>query len=270
MHFVRAGSGSPPLVFVHGFACAHDDWRAQLTFFSSLHDVLACDLRGHGATPGGAQDCTIAQYGVDVAALLASLELRGAVLIGHSMGCRVVLEAARRDPARVAGLVLLDGSMIGMGDPVQTQAVIRQVKAMPDFAGFAHGLFRQMFLQESELSRAIVARAMALPAQTGAGLYESLARWDVEHMRAALAAVRAPLLAIQSTSMNAVRKRFPLQAGQSTPWLELLRSSVQGARIEIIPNAGHFPQIERAQEVNRCMAAFIAGIRAGAPGLRPV
>jgi len=269
MHFIRQGSGSPPLVFVHGFACAHADWNAQLAYFSARHEVLACDLRGHGATPGSAAECTIANYGGDVAALLANRELRGALLIGHSMGCRVVLEAARRDPARVGGLVLLDGSMMGMGDPALAQAVIRQMRSAPDYASFAHGLFSQMFLQESDLSRAIVARAVALPADIGAGLYENLARWDVEHMRAALAAIRAPLLAIQSTWMNAERKRFPMAAGQSSPWLELLRSSVPDARIEIIANAGHFPQIEQAQEVNRYVGAFIIGMHAGAPGRRP-
>lgn len=261
MHFVRNGAGSPPLVFVHGFACAHDDWSAQLAHFCGRHQVVACDLRGHGATPGRAHECTIAHYGGDVAALIANLDLRGVVLAGHSMGCRVVLEAARLDPSRVGGIVLLDGSMIGMGDPVQADAVIRHMKALPDFATFADGLFSQMFLHESVLSKAVVARARSLPAETGSALYESLARWDVEHMRAALAAVRAPLVAIQSTWVNAERKRVPLQAGQTTPWLDLVRSSVPGARTEVIANADHFPQIERSQVVNQLIGAFLATLR---------
>jgi pimeloyl-ACP methyl ester carboxylesterase len=260
MYFIRNGSGFPPLVFVHGFACAHDDWRAQLDSFSSRHEVIACDLRGHGATPGHAHECTIAHYGGDVAALIANLDLKGAVLLGHSMGCRVVLEAARLDPARIGGIVLLDGSMVGMGDAAQADAVIRQMKALPDFATFADALFSQMFLQQSAVSRAIVARARSLPAEVGSALYESFARWDVEHMRAALAAVRAPLLAIQSTWVDAARKRVPLQTGQTTPWLDLVRSSVPGARIEVIANAGHFPQIERATEVNRLFETFVEGL----------
>jgi len=112
MHFIRKGSGSPPLVFVHGLACSGDDRRAQVAHFSLRHDVLACDLRGHGQTPGRVQECTIANFGGDVAALVANLEYKGAILIGHSMGCRVVLEAARRDPARIGGLVLLDAGLI--------------------------------------------------------------------------------------------------------------------------------------------------------------
>src|SRR3954465_15117593 len=110
MHFLRSGRGAPPLVFVHGFACSHDDWRLQIESFRESNEVLACDLRGHGLTPGRPHECSIEHYGGDVAPLVTHFELEPAVLIGHSMGCRVVLEAARllaaSEPRRVAGLVL--------------------------------------------------------------------------------------------------------------------------------------------------------------------
>ena len=51
MHFVRQGRGAPALVFVHGFACSHHDWQAQIEHFGKTHEVVACDLRAHGATP---------------------------------------------------------------------------------------------------------------------------------------------------------------------------------------------------------------------------
>ncbi len=257
MNFMRAGTGAPPLVFVHGFACALGDWQAQVAAFSSRHEVVACDLRGHGATPGLPGECTIAHFGGDVAALVANLELQGAVLVGHSMGCRVVLEAARLDPARVAGLVLVDGSLMGIGDPAQAEAATRQAIDVVGFPAFAEALFTQMFLAPGDASRAIVARAKALPAATGASLFPSLVRWDAEHMDAALAAVRAPLMVIQTTWVNEDRKRASMQPGQSTPWLDLVRARVPGARIEIIPGAGHFPQIENPAEVNRLIGGFL-------------
>ncbi|MDA0225577.1 MAG: alpha/beta fold hydrolase, partial [Proteobacteria bacterium] len=110
LHHIRFGAGDPALVFVHGFACSHSDWAAQVPHFAPTRAVLACDLRGHGATPGRAEECTLENYGADVAALVSALALKRAVLVGHSMGCRVVLEAARAAPDRVAGLVLVDGS----------------------------------------------------------------------------------------------------------------------------------------------------------------
>ena len=265
MHFIRAGAGAPPLVFVHGFACAHDDWGAQLAHFRDRHEVLACDLRGHGATPGTPGQCTIVRQGADVAGWLRDLGLREVVLIGHSMGCRVVLEAARLEPARFAALVLLDGSMVGMGDPAQAEAVVRSIGGAAGFPAFADAQFQGMFLGESALSRRIVARARALPGPIGAGLYASLANWDVEHMRAALGEVRVPLLAIQSTWMDASRRRLPLAEGQSSPWLDLVRETVASARVEVIAGAGHFPQIERATEVNALIDTFIAPLAASAP-----
>lgn len=265
MNFIRSGAGAPPLALVHGFACAHDDWRAQVEHFSPRHDVVACDLRGHGETPGRPHECTIAHFGGDVAALAANLELRGAVLVGHSMGCRVVVEAARLDPERVAGLVLIDGSLMGTGDPAQAEAAMRQTLATIGYAAFAEALFRQMFLAESPVSRAVVARARALPADVGSNLFPNMVRWDIEQMPAALSAVRVPLLVIQSTYVNAERQRASMKAGQTTPWLDLVRAKVPAARIEIIPDAGHFPQIENPGEVNRLLDGFLRSLTLNAP-----
>ena len=68
--------------------------------------------------------------------------------------------------------------------------------------------------------------------------------------------MRVPLLVIQSTTISAERKRVPLKAGQTTPWLDLVRSRVPGARIEVIPDTGHFPQIEKPERVNELIAAL--------------
>src|SRR5689334_24213977 len=125
MHFVRAGKGIPALVFVHGFACTSDDWRAQRDHFEKTNEVVACDLRGHGQTPGRPQECSIEHYGGDVAALVNNLELREVVLVGHSMGCRVVVEAARLVPKRVSRVVLVDGSRVVASDPVTAEAAAR-------------------------------------------------------------------------------------------------------------------------------------------------
>src|SRR6185503_1380691 len=48
----KIDSTAKPLVFVHGFACTHADWRLQLAEFGEEHDIFAPDLRGHGRTRG--------------------------------------------------------------------------------------------------------------------------------------------------------------------------------------------------------------------------
>ena len=253
MHFVHEGRGAPPLLFVHGFACAHTDWKFQLEQFKKTHEVVACDLRGHGATPGRPHECSIEHYGGDVAALVNNLELRGVFLVGHSMGCRVVLEAARLLPKRVAGVVLIDGSRAGSGDPDAAESAARAAIG-GNYPAFAENLFRQMFFKPSVEADAIVARAVRSSAAFGAELWPRMARWDAAMVESALATVRRRILAIQSTARGADLKRSPLKPGETSPWLELLKS--YGARIEIVPDTGHFTQLEAPQRVNPLIAEF--------------
>jgi pimeloyl-ACP methyl ester carboxylesterase len=73
------GSGDPPLVFVHGLACAHEDWRHQLGYFSPSHRVVSLDLRGHGRSAGCSSGFDIVSFGADVArrATLNSIQASG-------------------------------------------------------------------------------------------------------------------------------------------------------------------------------------------------
>jgi pimeloyl-ACP methyl ester carboxylesterase len=261
LHYVRTGRGAPPLVFVHGFCCSHEDWLLQTNALKNSFEVVACDLRGHGQTPGRPHELSIEHFGGDVAALLSVLKLEKSILIGHSMGCRVVLEAARVAPDSVAGVVLIDGSQQGSGDPAAAEKNARDFIEAKGFAAFADGLFRGMFLQESDLSRAVVARALRVPAENGMALWPRMARWDATYVEAVLAGLKVPVLAIQSTYLNAERKRLPLQAGQSSPWLDLVKQKSSNPRIEVLPGLGHFPQLEAADQVNRLISGFAAGGR---------
>jgi pimeloyl-ACP methyl ester carboxylesterase len=256
MHYIRSGSGTPPLVFVHGFACSHEDWLQQIDFFRKSNEVVACDLRGHGLTPGRPEECTIENFGGDVAALLNNLDLPRSILVGHSMGCRVVLQAAQLAPERVAGLVLVDGSRTGTGDPAAAEAAARAAVDKTGYPAFAEHLFRQMFFQPSALADAIVKRAVRQSAGFGPSLWPAMARWDAAKMDAALAAVKAPVLVIQTTTRNAELKRSMLKAGESSPYLDLLRKSLKNPKIEVLPGLGHFPQLEDANAVNRLIAGF--------------
>jgi pimeloyl-ACP methyl ester carboxylesterase len=252
----------PPVVLVHGFGCSHADWQPQIEHLSKDHVVEAPDLRGHGATPGQAADCSIETYGADVARLLAERDLAGAVLVGHSMGCRVVLQAALDAPGRVAGLVLVDGSKLGSGDPSAAEQAVRESIAATGYAAFARSLFEQMFVASSPaaLRAAIVERALALPAAIGAELFARLVGWDARRMEQALAAVGVPLLVIQSTYLDPERGRVPIEPGVTTPWLDTVRRRAPGARIEIVPGVGHFPQLEAPERVNRLIEAFAVGL----------
>lgn len=255
MHFVRAGQGAPPLLFVHGFACSHEDWHFQIDHFSKTNEVVACDLRGHGQTPGRPQECSIEHYGGDVAALVNNLELRSVVLVGHSMGCRVVLEAARLVPKRVSALVLVDGSRNATGDPDAAEKSAHATIEKLGYATFAETLFRQMFLKPSAEADAIVARALKQSAEFGPVLWPRVTRWDAGQMDAAFEAIKVPVLAIQSTTRNAQLQRTPLKPGETSPWLDFLRK-FPNIKTEIVPDTGHFTMLEAPGRVNRLIGEF--------------
>ena len=246
-----------PLVFVHGFACDHTDWRPQAAHFSADHRIFAPDLRGHGASPGDPADCSIETYGADVAALLEKNDLRDALLVGHSMGCRVVLQAWMNARSRVGALALMDGSWLGSGDPAAAERVAREALAAAGFPAFARGMFNAMFLAPSPLATAIVERALRLPEAVGAALFPRMTRWDAEHTERTLAMVKIPLLVIQSTYLNPQRKRVPLAEGETTPWLDLVRRNAPHAQIAVIAGVGHFPQLEAAERVNRLLSSLV-------------
>ncbi|MGI9072313.1 MAG: alpha/beta fold hydrolase [Bryobacteraceae bacterium] len=162
MHYELSRDGSPSLALVHGFACDHMDWTAQVEALSERHRVVTCDLRGHGYTPGKPQDCSIETYGADVAELVEALQLAPAVLVGHSMGCRIVLEAACQRPGAVAGLVLMDGSLTGSGDPGAAELATHEKIAAKGFRTFSEDFFRDMFPVPFDRTDEIIERANAV------------------------------------------------------------------------------------------------------------
>ena len=80
------GSGQP-IVFHHGWPLSADDWDAHMMFFMSKgYRVIAHDRRGHGRSTQVDHGYDMDTFADDVAALVAQLDLKNAVHVGHSMG----------------------------------------------------------------------------------------------------------------------------------------------------------------------------------------
>ena len=69
------------------------------------------------------------------------------------------------------------------------------------------------------------------------------------------------MLAVQCTYVNTERKRVPIQPGDTTPWLDLLRKNVKDLEVEILGGVGHFPQLVAPERLNPLMNAFFARAR---------
>src|SRR5690554_1719491 len=98
-----------PLYFHHGWPLSADDWDAQLLFFlNEGYRVVASDRRGHGRSSQVSDGHDMDHYAADVAAVVAHLDLRDAVHIGHSTGGgEATRYVARFGRNRVAKLVLI-------------------------------------------------------------------------------------------------------------------------------------------------------------------
>jgi pimeloyl-ACP methyl ester carboxylesterase len=262
IHHVVTGQGRPPIVFVHGFACAHADWDAQVAHLSPRHQTVAVDLRGHGASGGPAGECSIEQYGADVAEVMRAMGLPPAILVGHSLGCRVVTEAALQAPEHTAGVILVDGSQFA---PAMA-AVLKQRFATPGgYVEMTNGMFMDMFTANSDQAvvASVVARTQRLPQAIGAKMLMDLQRYDVGRFAGSLASLRVPVLAIQTTYSNEKRERQTMRQGQTTPYLDMLRANVPLARVEIIADTGHFPQLDESVQTNALIDSFLERLAAG-------
>ena len=98
-----------PIVFHHGWPLSADDWDGQMMFFLEHgYRVIAHDRRGHGRSTQTDTGNDMDTYAADVAALTATLDLRGAIHVGHSTGGgEAARYVAQHGKGRVAKAVLI-------------------------------------------------------------------------------------------------------------------------------------------------------------------
>ena len=116
IHYAERGerrAGATPVVLVHGAGASSSIWMMAMARIARAARVVAIDLPGHGPSPrpaAGAAGMTIADYRDAVGGLAAALCLGPSVLVGHSMGALVAIEATLAWPDKVRGLVLCGGA----------------------------------------------------------------------------------------------------------------------------------------------------------------
>jgi pimeloyl-ACP methyl ester carboxylesterase len=108
LFFTDEGTGSPPILFVHGYSCDSHDWMWQLPHFAGTHRVIAVDLRGHGRSSAPAKGFEARTFAHDLAGLIEGLGCGPVVAIGHSLGGVVVSALAVEHPSLVQAVVSVD------------------------------------------------------------------------------------------------------------------------------------------------------------------
>src|SRR5688572_18816261 len=98
LYYEQAGSGEPPLLFVHGWCCDHTSYQPQRDHFGSNHSVTTLDLRGCGQSDTRADGYDIPAVADDIAWFCGEIGTVRPVVIGHSLGGMIGIDLAARHP----------------------------------------------------------------------------------------------------------------------------------------------------------------------------
>ncbi len=257
---VDAGKGAPTLVFIHGFSGDLSDWDPQVRAFSSMHRCIAVDLPGHGKTPRSAPPTIEAVAGAVIGALKTD-GVGKAVLIGHSMGCRVQSEIYRQAPELVSGQVYVDGSII-QGDPAAIAKGLQNRIASEGFMKMVDGVFEGLFVDSSPkaVRDHVYARRDRIDPDWHSRLFVDTLVWDASRSVEVLRNTKVPVLAIQSTALDSNLKRVAITPGMETPWMKVVRENVKGAQIALVEHVGHMTMLEAPTKTNELINSLLAKI----------
>lgn len=240
-HVQVAGDG-PALLLVHGTAGATHSWGALLPRLAERFRVIAPDLPGHGFTEVPAPErLTLPGMAADLARLLHELEVRPAVVAGHSAGAAILMRMAL-DGALPAARCLVGFNAAIIPPPTLYTALsgpaIRGLFTGPRFAGLVARLGRRTGLTEALLASTgsdvppdQVERYEAIvgsPAHVQAAL-TMMAQWDVPTLLAEVHRLALPAL---------------LLAGERDRWIpptiaRRVAEHLPGARFELLRGQGH-------------------------------
>jgi sigma-B regulation protein RsbQ len=120
-HVRIVGHGKQPLLLCNGFGYNQRVWQPLVTALAQDHQVILFDHVGTGGSDVAAYDADkyahLAGYAQDMLDICRVLELKQAVLLGHSVGAMIALLAASQTPAYFAKVVLLTPSPCYLNDP---------------------------------------------------------------------------------------------------------------------------------------------------------
>lgn len=244
LYYEEAGSGTPPLLLVHGWCCDHTYLAPQFAHFQRAHRVVTVDLRGHGQSDKPEQEYTRAAFTDDLIWLSGQLGLDRPVVVGHSLGGAIALDLAVRYPDLVAAIVLLDAPIAPpRANWPARQRLVEELHSPRYLAAATRYVADGMFLPTDDPDRKakIVAGMTAAPRHVLVSSFENIVRYDTE---AAAAALRVPVLSIVCSQPRSDLVRFR----------ELCPHLVQGQTV----GAGHFLQLEVPDQVNAMIERFLA------------
>ncbi len=253
IYYEEKGSGYP-VVFIHGLTFDGHMWDHQVQELSRSYRTINIDLRGHGLSASPDLMYDLDMMTEDVYQVMRELGVGRAHLVGLSMGGMISMRLALAHAAAVRSLVLLDTSaepeVPDRAPAYEAMARIMREQGPADIVDAVMAiLFSPNFLQgQPERAKRERERFHKLDRVGVSNATYAVTRRKGISDR--LPEIKAPTLIIvgELDTATPVEKSRALQAG------------IPGARLEIIPGAGHMTPIEKPEEVTRLIADFLKSV----------
>jgi pimeloyl-ACP methyl ester carboxylesterase len=243
IHWTSKGTGAQTVVFVHGWTCDDTSWDAQVPVISRQTRVITLDLPGHGRSGSPTSGkITMDLFARAVEAVRAEARAERVVLVGHSMGTPVIRQYALMYPQRVSALVLVDGLVQLAGGPAFTRPPMTGEAGLKAREAMVRGMFSAA--TTPELQQRILKMMMGTSEATANGAMA--ATWDSAQWKND--PVNVPVLGIYA-DRSGLANREGMQ--RLYPMLEYHE----------IPGTGHFLMMEKPDEFNRLLTAFLTTIK---------
>lgn len=246
--------GAPVLVLGNSLGTSAAVWASQVPTFATRFRLLRYELPGHGGTPAAPGAYTVGGLATGVLALLDSLGVERAAYCGISLGGMIGMWLAAHEPDRISALGLVcTSAYLPPADGWRTRAA--QVRTAGLASITAPVLGRWFTPGFSQRAPQVIRRFSAEFERTDpvgyAGCCEAIGAMD---LRAELPAITAPTLVLAGAEDPAT----PPEHGAA------IAARIDGARLEVVPDAAHLAAVEAADPVTAALEAHLrAAIRSG-------
>jgi pimeloyl-ACP methyl ester carboxylesterase len=250
IHYERQGSG-PVLLLLHGIGSNRRAFRHQLAELSDAWTVVAWDAPGYGQSDDPSEPFTLADLADQAVGLLDELEAEQAHVLGVSMGGVIAQVVYHRHPLRVRSLILADTNTGGGGlpEPERSARVQGRLEALERLGPRGMAEARAPVLLRSDAPADLRAEVTEIMAEVRPAGYRAaaiaLGQTDVSSL---LSRINVPTLVIHGAQDRVV----PVETGR------MLTNSIAGARLVVIPEAGHVANQEQPELFNAAVRQFLA------------
>jgi len=235
------------IVFLHPEGGNSAPWHHQINALAGKHSPVAFDFPGHGRSDGVEGLMSIGEYADFLAHFMDALQFQSAVIAGWSMGGAVAMEFALRYPARVEALILVATSakFAIPEDRVQQLWAVMMGRAPQAFVtdGFSpktvkenFSVVREMWMEQIKTDPRV--------------RYTDTRACQEVDLTGAISAMKKPTLILCSEAGTATAKDA-----------ELIKDKIQGARLEVVPDAGNMIPVEQPVVVNDTIEEFLGGLK---------